>query len=163
MFSAPLLPGRAAREQRLSPVGTRTGPGIAGARSDETKVRHTVSGFPDYYSVLGLDPHASPGDIARAYRSQLRHHHPDTRHPPASVEDAGRHGVLLQRAMEAHAVLADPIRRARYDREHLVPPPIAQPSATGFPRVSTPGSRSGGGEYLGVSPLRWDPPTRRRI
>lgn len=128
--------------------------------------QRTVGGFPDYYSVLGLDPQASSGDIARAYRSQLRHHHPDTRHPPASGEDANRHGVLLQRAMEAHAVLADPIRRASYDREHhphSVPPPIAQPSAAAFPRISTPASRSGGGESLSVSPLRWDPPTRRCI
>ena len=130
------------------------------------EVQRTVGGFPDYYSVLGLDPQASPGDIARAYRSLLRRHHPDTRPPSASVEDANQHGVLLQRAMEAHAVLVDPIRRARYVREHhLHPalPPIPQPSAAPFLRPPSPGSRPGGGEFLSVSPLRWDPPTRRRI
>lgn len=130
------------------------------------EVQRTVGGFPDYYSVLGLDSQASPGAIARAYRSLLRRHHPDTRYRPESVEDANQHALLLQRAMEAHAVLADPIRRARYDREHHphpVLPPIPQPSAAPFRPASSPGSRPGGGESLSVSPLRWDPPTRRSI
>ena len=118
--------------------------------------------------MLGLEPQASPADIARAYRTMLRRHHPDTLQPTASLEEARQHGERLQQAMEAHAVLADPARRARYDRErhwHPVPPPIQEPFGAPFLSVSAPGLRPGGRDSLRVSMLRWDPPTQtgRRI
>ena len=37
---------------------------------------------PDPYLVLGVSPTATQAEITHAYRTRLRAHHPDTRHPP---------------------------------------------------------------------------------
>ena len=39
---------------------------------------------PDPYLVLGVSPTATQAEITHAYRTRLRAHHPDTRHPPPS-------------------------------------------------------------------------------
>ncbi|MCW2511382.1 MAG: molecular chaperone DnaJ [Mycobacterium sp.] len=67
---------------------------------------------PDPYLVLGVSPTATQADITHAYRTRLRAHHPDTRHPPASqtADDA------LRQVLAAYNLLRDPARRADYDR-----------------------------------------------
>jgi curved DNA-binding protein CbpA len=67
----------------------------------------------DPYAVLGLSPTATPDEIRRAYRSQVRAHHPDTRTTPQSLPSADQQ---LQRVVAAYTLLRDPDRRARYDR-----------------------------------------------
>ena len=42
---------------------------------------------PDPYLVLGVSPTATQAEITHAYRTRLRAHHPDTRHPAASKTD----------------------------------------------------------------------------
>ena len=67
---------------------------------------------PDPYLVLGVSPTATQAEIAHAYRTRLRTHHPDTRHaPPAQAADE-----RLQQLLAAYALLRDPARRADYDR-----------------------------------------------
>lgn len=70
---------------------------------------------PDLYAVLHLAPQATPAEVRHAYRSLLRRHHPDTRPAPATQGEAATEHEMLTQITDAHAVLADPIRRARYD------------------------------------------------
>jgi len=67
---------------------------------------------PNPYLVLGVSPTATQAEITHAYRTRLRAHHPDTRHPPASktADDD------LRQVLAAYALLRDPARRAGYDR-----------------------------------------------
>ena len=71
----------------------------------------------DAYAALGVDPTASADDVRRAYRRLARELHPDAN--PGDAAAAERFRLVA----EAHDVLADPIRRARYDvvRGHAMP------------------------------------------
>jgi len=60
----------------------------------------------DLYGVLGVRPDAEADDIKRAYRRLAREHHPD----------AGGEEERFKELSRAYEVLADPERRARYDR-----------------------------------------------
>ena len=64
----------------------------------------------DYYEVLGLQKGATEEEIKKAYRKKARENHPDL-HPddPSYVEK-------FQEVNEAHEVLSDPQKRARYDQ-----------------------------------------------
>jgi molecular chaperone DnaJ len=62
----------------------------------------------DYYEVLGVDRHATEGDIKRAFRELARQHHPDVNPPDA--------GERFREINEAYAVLSDKDQRSRYDR-----------------------------------------------
>ena len=62
------------------------------------------------YRVLGVDPHASRGDIRRAYHSLARRYHPD-----AAGGESGERFVEIH---EAYRFLSDPEARADYDRAH---------------------------------------------
>lgn len=64
----------------------------------------------DYYDVLGISRTGTEGDIKSAYRKLALKYHPD-RNP-------GNHDAeeKFKEAAEAYAVLADPEKRARYDR-----------------------------------------------
>ena len=64
----------------------------------------------DYYEVLGIEKGASEEEIKKAYRKKARECHPDL-HPddPSYVEK-------FQEVNEAHEVLSDPEKRARYDQ-----------------------------------------------
>jgi molecular chaperone DnaJ len=64
----------------------------------------------DYYEVLGVARDASDGDIKKAYRKLALKHHPDRNAGDAAAEEK------FKEAAEAYAVLADPDKRARYDR-----------------------------------------------
>ena len=67
--------------------------------------------FRDYYEVLGVPRNASAEEIKKAYRKLARKHHPDLQ--PA--ESRARATERFQQINEAHEVLSDPEKRAKYD------------------------------------------------
>src|SRR5262245_20097880 len=70
----------------------------------------STAGRRDYYDVLGVARDASLDQIKSAYRKAALQHHPDRN--PGNREAEAR----FKEAAEAYAVLADPEKRARYDR-----------------------------------------------
>lgn len=74
----------------------------------------------DPYTTLGVSRTATADEVTRAYRDQLRTHHPDSR---SGATDSGPDDHLyddhLQQVLAAYALLRDPARRARYDRSHV--------------------------------------------
>jgi hypothetical protein len=70
---------------------------------------------PDPYFVLGVPRSASRDEIARAYRTLAKQHHPDAG-APASPQ--------MSRINEAWHVLSDGVRRARWDRHHTPVEPM---------------------------------------
>ena len=66
--------------------------------------------MPTPYEVLEVHPRASDAVIRAAYRCLAQKHHPDR---SAGDPAAGERLSLINRA---YALLADPLRRARYDR-----------------------------------------------
>jgi DnaJ-class molecular chaperone len=65
--------------------------------------------YKDYYKILGVAKDAKKEEIAKAYRRLARKHHPDLN----KGADAERRFKELN---EAHQVLSDPEKRARYDQ-----------------------------------------------
>jgi hypothetical protein len=63
---------------------------------------------PSLYELLQVSPAATPEVIQAAYRALARRYHPDVNPDPAA-------GQTMQRLNLARQVLADPLRRARYD------------------------------------------------
>lgn len=64
----------------------------------------------DYYSILGVEVDAAPGQIRQAYRQLVRLHHPDTGH--GDVEK-------FRRIRDAYNVLYDATIRSAYDHQRL--------------------------------------------
>jgi len=60
-----------------------------------------------FYEVLGVDRSADADEIERAYRDQVRRHHPDRK---------GGDTERMKRINKAKEVLADQLERKRYDR-----------------------------------------------
>jgi DnaJ-class molecular chaperone len=61
-----------------------------------------------YYELLGVDPDADQKQIKEAYRRKALEFHPDRNHRPEAAE-------MMQAVNEAYAVLADPVKRQKYD------------------------------------------------
>jgi hypothetical protein len=64
----------------------------------------------DYYTLLGVEPDATPAQIKKAYRTLARQHHPDTN--PGDADAAARFRDITV----AYETLTDPKRREAYDR-----------------------------------------------
>jgi molecular chaperone DnaJ len=64
----------------------------------------------DYYEILGVERTAAVEDVRRAYRQLTRKYHPDVNQGDPEAEER------YKEINEAHEVLSDPQRRARYDR-----------------------------------------------
>jgi predicted Zn-dependent protease with MMP-like domain len=73
----------------------------------------------DYYGILGIAPTATEDELRHAYRRLAKMWHPDRfRTAPATLRDQAERRMRL--LTEAHAALADPLKRAEYDRSrHL--------------------------------------------
>jgi DnaJ-class molecular chaperone len=63
----------------------------------------------DYYQVLGVGPDADEKQIKKAYRTIIRYCHPDSPDCRMTKDE-------LLEVQEAYETLADPEKRARYDR-----------------------------------------------
>ena len=64
----------------------------------------------DYYDVLGVARGAPADEIKKAYRQKALQHHPDRNPGDHAAEEK------FKEAAEAYSVLADPEKRAAYDR-----------------------------------------------
>ncbi len=64
----------------------------------------------DYYEVLGLKKGASEEDIKKAFKTLARKYHPDLHPDDPKAEEK------FKEINEAHEVLSDPEKRARYDQ-----------------------------------------------
>jgi len=64
----------------------------------------------DYYEILGVAREATDGQIKSAYRKLALKFHPDRNPGDAAAEEA------FKEAAEAYSVLADPQKRALFDR-----------------------------------------------
>lgn len=93
--------------------------------------------FRDYYEALGVSRGASKDDIKAAYRLLARKHHPDLHQGKARAQAE----EAFKAINEAHAVLSDPDKRARYDQ--LGPNGTAAGDFTQSPE----GASTGRGEY----------------
>ena len=65
--------------------------------------------FKEYYQILGVSRDATQEDIQKAYRKLARKYHPDVN------QEAGAEARFKEFG-EAHDVLKDPAKRAKYDR-----------------------------------------------
>ncbi len=65
--------------------------------------------YKDYYATLGVAKDASKEEIQKAYRKLARKHHPDVNRSPEAE-------ARFKEINEAHEVLKDPEKRAKYDR-----------------------------------------------
>jgi len=65
----------------------------------------------DYYAVLGVERSAAQDEIKRAFRRLAKKHHPDM-----AQGDKKEAEERFKEVSEAYEVLADPEKRARYDR-----------------------------------------------
>jgi molecular chaperone DnaJ len=70
-----------------------------------------LNGKRDYYEVLGVSRSATDQELKSAYRKLALQHHPDRN--PAQKEEAEE---KFKEITEAYGVLADPEKRAAYDR-----------------------------------------------
>ena len=107
--------------------------------------------YKDYYASLGVAKDASPGDIQKAYRKLARRFHPDVNKTPEAE-------TKFKEINEAHEVLKDEEKRAKYDQfgsnwkqaqQTGAPPPGFEDMYTVFTSGTGGGSRHGydfGGE-----------------
>lgn len=88
----------------------------------------------DYYSILGVPHDATPEQIKEAYRILAKVWHPD--------RFGGQHEEKVRKfaeerfkeVNEAYEVLSDPVKRAAYDQEFIVPKPkpVVSPTRIDF-------------------------------
>jgi len=71
-----------------------------------------MTAYKDYYAILGVDRQATEEEIKAAYRKLARKYHPDLHHG----EDKKAPAEKFKEINEAHEVLSDPVKRAKYDQ-----------------------------------------------
>lgn len=105
----------------------------------------------DLYQLLGVGREASREQVAQAWRRRARAEHPDSR--PQDVSAPARFQALA----EAYHVLADPGRRAAYDRAsgYQPGPPAAPPPDA--PGQNGAGRGSGSAGRAAVTPVAGAP------
>ncbi len=69
----------------------------------------TTLEYKDYYSILGVSKDAEAGEIQKAYRKLARKYHPDVNSSPEAE-------AKFKEINEAHEVLKDAEKRAKYDQ-----------------------------------------------
>jgi curved DNA-binding protein len=69
-----------------------------------------AANYKDYYKILGVDRNASEKEIKSAFRKLARKYHPDVNPGDKSAEEK------FKEISEAHEVLSDKEKRARYDQ-----------------------------------------------
>ena len=96
----------------------------------------------DFYKLLGVAENASAAEIKKAYRKLAKQYHPD-----ANPNDAAA-AERFKEISEAHSVLADTEKRAKYDQMRKFGG-FGAPG--GFGRTGTPGAGAPGGAEAGFS------------
>lgn len=117
-----------------------------------------MDNVPDHYAALGVQASATGQEIARAYRSLMRTHHPDADGGSAAGREAqGREvqEIELLRIMQAFAVLRDPARRAAYDRS-LAPRAQRGAGPQYIPVRKVPSEAGPSGHTIRITPVRWE-------
>ena len=107
----------------------------------------------DLYLVLGVGRNATPDEISSAYRSLLRHHHPDTRR--AGREEASSSDAALQEVIDAYRVLHNPKSRAAYDKR--LRPRQQVSGARREARRDAAAASPAAEPPLRAGPVRWQP------
>jgi len=92
----------------------------------------------NHYEVLGVPRGSDPAEIRRAYLRLARKHHPDLHAGETVVRRVDAQRRMLE-ANAAWAVLGDPERRRRYDRELEMARSQSGPSAPGATTVGADG------------------------
>lgn len=98
----------------------------------------------DPYAILGVPRTASASDVKEAYRKLAKATHPDIDARPEAM-------AAMVRINSAYELLADPLRRSRWDAAHPVQgkrhrgSPAAAPRPGATPPRGTGGGGSGGG------------------
>lgn len=67
----------------------------------------------DYYSILGLDPTATPEEVKRAYRERAKSTHPDASRTADTISE-------FMKVKEAYETLYDAQRRSEFDRKRKI-------------------------------------------
>ncbi|MBI4859859.1 MAG: J domain-containing protein [Candidatus Riflebacteria bacterium] len=67
-------------------------------------------GAKDYYQILGVKPDVKPDEIRKAFHRLARQYHPDKNPGNKAAE------LRFKEISEAHEVLSDPEKRAKYDQ-----------------------------------------------
>ncbi|MHB9035110.1 MAG: DnaJ C-terminal domain-containing protein [Armatimonadota bacterium] len=93
-----------------------------------------ATNYKDYYKILGVDRKASEKEIKSAYRKLARKYHPDVNPGDKASEEK------FKEVSEAHEVLADKDKRARYDQ-------FGQYWEQGGPGGPGPGPGAGYGDF----------------
>ena len=72
------------------------------------------------YDLLGAATFATPAELEACYQERARLFHPDLKHREG-LRDLGKElDCLYERLQKAHALLANPEERAKFDRERLL-------------------------------------------